>query len=291
MLRLMAVLLLLPFGALAEDLPKPLSDTVSDFGDVLSGPQEAELQALITETRDATGVHLVVVTMGSIAEHGGQGQRMDAYAKALLNAWGIGDAQRNDGILILVSSKDRETRIALGSGYDVVYDGRAQRVIDTAMLPRFREGRMADGIIDGVKSARDRLVAPFIAGQPVTVDEGFPGPDRSILIGLGVFAGAAGLILAVRARKGASARCPQCGQRTLTRRNDSAGPATDQGPASGTARFQCSACGFSEDRDFAIAQRRDSDRNRRLGRRSGSSGRGGGFGGGGSSGGGASGKW
>ncbi|MGL4238031.1 TPM domain-containing protein [Tabrizicola sp.] len=165
LLRLMVVLLLSPLAALAEGLPEPQSDTVSDFADILPEPDEAEVDALIREIRDETGVSIVVVTMDRIANYGGGGQSLEAYARALFNDWGIGDAKRNDGILILVVPGDREARIDLGAGYSAEFDCPAQWVMDTAMVPQFREGKMARGIVEGVQAARDALVQPFVEGR------------------------------------------------------------------------------------------------------------------------------
>ncbi|MES2540718.1 MAG: TPM domain-containing protein, partial [Pseudomonadota bacterium] len=112
-----------------------------------------------------------------IAGMGGSGMRMEDYGKELFNAWGVGEADRNDGIMLLLDTEAREARIALGAGYDPVYDGRAARVLSTAVLPPLRSGNFAEGIEAGVASARERLITPFLAGTPVTVTDGFETPD------------------------------------------------------------------------------------------------------------------
>ncbi len=193
------LLLLSPFAASAQDLPEALNDTVSDFARVIPAVEETRLSSDMTLRRDQTGVHVVVVTMNRM-QGAKPGERIETYATRLFNHWGIGDAGRNDGILILVVTGDRAARIALGSGYDSVYDGRATRVIETAMLPAFRDGRLADGIIAGVASAQERLVAPYLAGKPVTVDEGFPKPfDKTMLWIIGLIGGGAALVFGGRA--------------------------------------------------------------------------------------------
>jgi uncharacterized protein len=137
MLRLLALLIWLPCAAMAQTFPEPLSDTVNDYAGLLSSDEVASLSNTLVAARQETGVHIVLVTIEDQAGYGDTGRFAD-FATAWFNAWGIGDKTRNDGILILVSRDDREMRIALGSGYDVIWDGRAQRVIDTAMLPAFK---------------------------------------------------------------------------------------------------------------------------------------------------------
>ncbi len=291
MLRVLLLGLFFPVAGFAQDLPEPMSDTVSDFADLLTPAAEAEVSGLIQRTRDETGVHIVVATMDRISNYGGGGDTITGYAKSLFNAWGIGTAGRNDGILILVTSDDREVRIALGSAYDAVYDGRAQRVIDTAILPEFREARFAKGILDGVQATRDRLVEPFITGNPVTLDEGFPQDNTWSYLGLGAFAAAAAGLFGLRSYRNGRRRCPKCQNLTLTRVRDVAKPATSEAEGTGLEHMTCSSCGHTERRPYTIARQRESRSVSGRGPGSGGGSSSGGFGGGRSSGGGATGKW
>lgn len=291
-----AAALLFPAELLAQALPEPLSDAVSDYAEVLDAPAEARIAALLSEQREATGVHMVVVTMPTIEAYGAtSGQRLDAYAKALFNAWGIGDAQRNDGILMLVETEAREVRIALGAGYDAVYDGRAARVLSTAVLPEFREGRLAEGIEAGILSSRDRLIAPYLEGRPVGLTDGFEDISDQGSSALPWFLGGGGFVallgygLLRNARKRRT--CPRCGQQTLTRSNEVIEPPTGLSTGTGLEHMLCRSCGYTERRSYTISRLGGGrSRSGTMGR-SGRSGSSGGFGGGRSSGGGASGKW
>lgn len=295
MLRVVLLGLFLPCVAVAQDLPQPLTDTVSDFAGILTPAAEADIAGLIQRTRDETGVQIAVATMQRIADYGGGSGTITGYARSLFNAWGIGAAGRNDGILILVAVEDREARIALGSAYDAVYDGRAQRVIDTAMLPEFREDRFAKGILDGVQSTRERLVEPFISGNPVTVDEGFAQADPWTYLGLGAVAAAAAGLFGLRSYRNGRRRCPKCRKLTLKRVRDIAKEPTANAEGTGIEHLTCTSCGHTERHPFNIPVRRESSRSsgRGPGGNSGGSsgGSSGGFGGGRSSGGGATGKW
>lgn len=293
-LRSLAVALTLATSAQAQTLPNPLSDTLSDFADVLDATEEGRITRILADTQAATGVQMVVVTLPGIEAYGGAGQSIESYGKALFNAWGVGGADRNDGIMLLIDTQGREARIALGSGYDPVYDGRAARVLSTAVLPALREGQIADGIEAGITSARDRLIKPFLAGQPVSLTDGFPQEDTSSplvgLLGVGAIAAFGGLTIWKRRR--ARVTCPNCGAATLERNREVIEQPTRSEPGTVLQHLTCSACGFTDRRSFPITwnsseARRDRDATRN--RDGGSSG--GGFGGGRSSGGGASGKY
>lgn len=297
-LRFVAVALTLATPVFSQDLPAPRSDTVSDFADVLDATEEGRITRLLTETREATGVQMVVVTVPGIATQGGAGMQIEAYGKALFNAWGVGGADRNDGILLLLDTQSREARIALGAGYDPVYDGRAARVLSTAVLPPLRDGQIAAGIEAGIASAHDRLITPFLAGQPVSVSDGFEDKGGgfsglNMLLGVGAVAGVAGFGV-FRSRR-ANRTCPNCGALTLERSREVIQPPKRGDTGLGMQHLTCSACGFSDHKSYPISfssreARRERDFNRRGGS-SGGRGGGGGFGGGRSSGGGATGKW
>jgi uncharacterized protein len=144
-LKVLVLALIVSAPVAAQTFPDPQSDTVSDFADVLDATEEGRISRLLTEQREATGVQMVVVTMPGIATQGGAGMRIEDYGKALFNAWGVGGAERNDGIMLLLDTEAREARIALGAGYDPVYDGRAARVLSTAVLPPLRSATMPRG--------------------------------------------------------------------------------------------------------------------------------------------------
>lgn len=296
-LRFVAVALTLATPVFSQGLPAPQSDTVSDFAEVLDATEEGRITRLLADTRAATGVQMVVVTVPGIASQGGAGMAIEAYGKALFNAWGVGGADRNDGILLLLDTEAHEARIALGAGYDPVYDGRAARVLSTAVLPPLRDGQIAAGIEAGITSARERLITPFLAGTPVSVSDGFETPGSGIsgrtgLLGVGVVAAVAGFGI-WRSRR-AQRVCPNCGAHTLERSREIIDQPTRSEIGMGMQHLTCSACGFSDHRSFPVSfSSREARHERSFSRSGGRGGRSGsgGFGGGRSSGGGATGKW
>ncbi len=83
-----------------------------------------------------TGVSVTVLTIDSFRAYTADDISFERFATRLFNHWGIGNADRNDGILLLVAKKDRKVRIELGKGYPSSYDARAKEIIDTVIVPR-----------------------------------------------------------------------------------------------------------------------------------------------------------
>lgn len=288
MLRVAALLIGLvsaPGQLFAEPYPAPSSPYLTDIAGIVSQEAEVRLIAQLRKLENDTGVEATVVTIPSRKDYEPAAPSLEAFATGLFNSWGIGDSRRNDGILLLVIPKDKETRLELGSSYNQGYDVLAQDIVSRWLVPAFRDGDYSDGIEVGMEAVADRIArrhAALLAPEPL--------PDRPSGItehlGAWIFGALFALIagIALFGRKiGDLAvgfqKCPQCGSRTLTRTRSTlvhAGPGVP-----GTSRIvtQCITCGNRDEREERIG----------AGRRSGG-GRDG-FGGGRSSGGGASGRW
>jgi uncharacterized protein len=289
MLRLLIVLMWLPLAGFAQTYPAPTSDLVNDYAKLLPPEATARITTALQAARDETGIHIVLATIEHQADYGGTGRFAD-FATGWFNAWGIGDATRNNGVLILVGCQDREMRIALGRAYGPVWDGRAQRVIDTAMLPAFRNDDYAKGLEDGALMAIDQLAHPFAANQVVTDRSGFPdeplldqilAPLMFALAFIGI------LFAAFRQRIDGFAtrfrKCPNCGARQLHLSHEITVEAGEVTQGQGQRHVTCGNCGNDRNESYTImsnaeARKASASANSR-------------FDGGSSGGGGASGKW
>lgn len=148
----------------AQDYPAYTNVYINDFGQLLTDQEETEIRRELIDLFDRTGIEAVVVTMATMKAYGHQGQ-IEPFATGLFNHWGVGNAERNDGVMVLVAKDDRKMRIELGAGYDRPMDRKMQQIIDQHMLPSFRKGLFGAGIQDGV----DELIGVLRAkvGQPV----------------------------------------------------------------------------------------------------------------------------
>ena len=285
MLRILIFALMFPVMGMAQTLPQPLSDTVSDFAGLLTPDEESQLTASLQAARADTGVHITLATMGRIADYGSQDQSIESYAKKLFNQWGIGDAVRNDGVLILIARDDREMRIALGAGFDLVYDGLAQRVMDRDVLPLFKDGNYPAGILAAVVGVIGRIAVPFAAKTPpqdLAPDDGWIA-----YVVFGIFGLVAAGIAAIAGRRQIGdvatrwTRCPSCGTRSQTRSREVDLAATKTAAGHGVQTTRCASCQYETAIPYTIPRILAPN----------NSGGSSGFGGGGSSGGGATGKW
>lgn len=128
--------------------PKPTAAAgiyVHDYAQVLSAEDKRRLLSIGQELDDKTTAQLAVVTVKTL-----DGQPIEDYALSILREWGIGSKEKNNGALIVVAVQDRRSRIEVGYGLEgLLTDGLTGRIQDQAMIPYFRKGNYAAGIVNG----------------------------------------------------------------------------------------------------------------------------------------------
>jgi hypothetical protein len=160
-----------------KTLPRPPQrQFIVDLAGMIEPNDQKKIQALCQRLLTEKATPIVVVTIKSMAEHGGKGMRIETFAQLLFDQWGIGVPQLrgepwNTGILLLVAKGDREARIELGAGWKRLRDAQCQKIMDEQIIPRFKEGDFSGGILAGVraleKMARElKLPAPPAALWP-----------------------------------------------------------------------------------------------------------------------------
>jgi uncharacterized protein len=144
----LAGLLLLAFvSALAAAFQFPaLTGRVVDQAGVIPAAARQALEARLEDLEDKSGIQLVVATVKSL-----QGGDVETFANQLFRAWKLGEAKKNNGVLLLVAPAERKVRIEVGYGLEgTLTDALAQVIIASAMVPRFKADDYPGGIERGV---------------------------------------------------------------------------------------------------------------------------------------------
>lgn len=274
---LFVVFLTLATQLAAQTYPDYDRTTITDLADLLTDAEEAALDQRLGQLRDETGVELAVLTLPSQQPYASD-VSLETFATGLFNHWGIGNADRNDGVLVLILPEDRSMRIELGAGYGRDWDRASANVINRSFLPAFESGNYAKGIDEGINDVIASVVMPFRDGaEPPSDPESLP----VWMIGIAVALSAA---IVGKNKLGDWAtrlrRCPNCGRRGLSRNRKTVRHPTKSAEGAGRTVVRCAFCDYSQKETFVIPMRSSS-----------SSSSSGSFGGGRSGGGGASGRW
>lgn len=132
----------------AQDLPPRPEGPVYDGADILSAATEAQLDQQLRAYNRDTGRAIIVATVPTTG-----GESIESYATRLFSTWGIGGAERDMGLLLLIARDDRKMRIEVGYGLHGYFGGiMAGRVIRDTITPRFKEGNFDAGVTDGINA-------------------------------------------------------------------------------------------------------------------------------------------
>ena len=135
--------------ARAQDYPDYSEIYVNDFAYLLSVEQEEILRGKLQELHRETDIEFTLVVIDNMSDYGHAGP-IEPFATGLFNYWGVGNATRNDGVMLLVARLDRVLRIEVGSGYGDDKNDAMAAIIDDKIIPNFRDGDYFRGIERGV---------------------------------------------------------------------------------------------------------------------------------------------
>ena len=166
--------------ASAQTYPSYTETYVNDFANVLTADEAERVRDKLKELKEKRDIEFTVVTIQTMADYGHSGP-IEPFATGLFNYWGVGDATRNDGVMMLVALYDRQMRIEVGSGYGATKNAPMQDIIDEVILPKFRSDAYAEGIERGVDAVIHDLTGYWPGEYDATaVQRGVNGLKRFI---------------------------------------------------------------------------------------------------------------
>lgn len=144
----------------APDFPK-LSGRVVDTAAYLSQSVARQLSQQLEAHENATGNQVTVVTVPDL-----QGYSIAEFGYLLGREWGIGQKDKDNGVLLIVSKADRKVRIEVGYGLEgTLTDAISANIIHSVILPAFKRGQFQSGITQGTTAVIDALGGKYVMKQ------------------------------------------------------------------------------------------------------------------------------
>lgn len=144
------LLLIAPAIVFAYANPGQPAGFVNDFAGLLSQEQKAALEGKLTDFEKTSGNEISVAVVANLG-----GDTIENFAVNLFKDWGIGKADKDNGVLILIAKDDREMRIEVGYGLEgALTDAQSYWIIKNLMAPAFA----SENFYLGIDNAVDKII-------------------------------------------------------------------------------------------------------------------------------------
>ena len=147
-------------GQATAEFPE-LTGRVVDSANMLSSSLESELVATLAQHEQETTNQVVVATIPSL-----EGMALSQYSVDLSREWQLGQANRDNGVLLLIAQEERKVRIEVGYGLEgVLTDVISFDIINRIIQPAFRQGDFDGGVRNSVSAILAAIKGEYVA-QP-----------------------------------------------------------------------------------------------------------------------------
>lgn len=202
---------------------------------ILSQAACDSIDRMLYNLEEKTGIETVVAVVPSIGQ-----EDCFEFSHQLLNKWGVGKKDKNNGLVILLVTDQRCIQFYTGYGLEGdLPDAICKRIQTKYMIPYLKTGNWNEGMVNGVRAVYKRLDGSMVNED--ASDEGGISKSKLLLVVFG-FLGVALVISIIAIR--ASTRCPQCGKHKL-QRTGSKVVARRNGVKTEDVTYTCRNCGYT----------------------------------------------
>lgn len=173
---LIPLLCLLVFSpCIAVEIPNKPNTYVVDLVGIIEPAVKNNLNGLLQELEQKTTAQFIILTIDSL---GGQSIE-DVSISIAHDKWKLGQKGKDNGLLLLISLKDRKYRFEVGYGLEsVLPDSFVGTVGREYLVPYFKEGEYSTGIYAGAV-----IVSKEISEDAGVTLTGLPKMKESIRVG------------------------------------------------------------------------------------------------------------
>ncbi|MCG3661678.1 TPM domain-containing protein [Aliarcobacter butzleri] len=154
------LLLILNFlnADISQHFPK-LEGRVIDEANLLSPEVKKDINNILKNEENKSSNQIVVVILNSL-----NGYSIEEFSYQLGRFWGIGQKDKNNGVLLVVSMKEREIRIEVGYGLEgALTDKISHEIINYTIKPNFKASQYELGILKAVNEIIKATQGEYVA--------------------------------------------------------------------------------------------------------------------------------
>jgi uncharacterized protein len=134
--------LFVALSARAADVP-PFMPNVVDTAGMLSADEVAEINGALQVIRDKADIWGAVLIVDSLAD-----DTIETLAERAFNKWGLGQKGKDNGLLLVLAMKERESRFEVGYGLEGdITDIASGRALRDVLRPYMRKGEVKTAVV------------------------------------------------------------------------------------------------------------------------------------------------
>lgn len=126
---------------------------VNDYVNILTDSQETQINSKISNFEKQTDIEISFALVDTL-----NGKDIESFSNELFKIWGVGKANRNNGLLVVIAPNERKWRIETGYGLEsYLSDGQAYSFGNSNFKPNFKQGNYYKGIDDFLTQVTSHL--------------------------------------------------------------------------------------------------------------------------------------
>ncbi len=151
--------LLISLAHAASDIPA-FTPNIVDPRAYLTAPEKDEVNRLIQDVRERADIHAAVYLLQTLGD-----ESIEALAERAFKKWTLGQAGKDNGLLIVLAMDDRKMRIETGYGLEGdIPDAVARRVLDEQLRPYLRANQIKNGLVSALVVLAQKKNREYVAG-------------------------------------------------------------------------------------------------------------------------------
>ena len=122
------------------------NEQINDEAHIFSQNERDELLNLVQNFEQNSTTQIAIVTLNSL-----ENKSIEELSLEIARGYKLGQKEDNNGVLLVVAPNEKKVRIEVGYGLEgVLTDAVASEIINSVMIPEFKNGKMSEGVKEGV---------------------------------------------------------------------------------------------------------------------------------------------
>ena len=122
------------------------NEQINDEAHIFSQNERDELLSLVQNFEQNSTTQIAIVTLNSL-----ENKSIEELSLEIARGYKLGQKEDSNGVLLVVAPNEKKVRIEVGYGLEgVLTDAVASQIINSVMIPEFKNGKMSEGVKEGV---------------------------------------------------------------------------------------------------------------------------------------------